>query len=221
MASTWNPFVTAFACAAVAFAVGVSVAQGLFNPQLGSTTQASEMMGRLFGIVAIPALIAGFLARRSAMPRSIGRIIVTYVATLIVVVAMYALSATQSFTQTGTKNASLKAKNASKDIMLSVDDYLRLLPKSELMERVREATKANDAVNHFSESWPTPTGNYSLFYLHRSRGAVVMCHLVVAADDAQATKAADDLFRGGIAGMKEKQEITLSLRQIEAEAASQ
>ena len=78
------------------------------------------------------------------------------------------------------------------------------------MERVREATRSKDAVNHFSESWPSAKGNYGLLYIHQSRGAVVSSHLVVAANDGEATRAADELLRGAIAGIREKQEISLS-----------
>lgn len=206
---TANPFLTAFACAAVTFAIGISVVLGL-SPQLASSAQASEALGRVFGIVAIPALVAGFLARRSATPWSVVRIVVVYVVALIVVAATQVPSAAPILSRTGTKDTSLKAKNASQDMMLTVDDYLLMLPKTEPMERVREATRAKDAVNHFRESWPTPTGNYELLYLHRSGGAIVTCQLIVAANEAEARRAADELFRGVMTGMREKQEMNLS-----------
>jgi hypothetical protein len=207
---TLSPLVTAFACAAVSFVIGISVVFGFLAPQLAGSAHASgRVLGVVAATVAIPALLAGFLARRSATPWSIARIVVVYVAALILVVAAQVVSQATNLAPTRTKD--LKAKNASKDMMLSVDDYLLMLPQTELMERVREATRAKDAVNLFQESWPTPTGDYRLLYLHRSKGAIVSCHLIVSPNGTEATKAADELFRGTMAGMTDKLDITLSI----------
>jgi len=172
-------------------------------------------MGRVLGTVAvtvaIPALIAGFLARRSATPWSIGRIVVAYVAALIVMAATQIVSLAPNPAQTGTKYASLKAKNASKDMMLSVDDYLLMLPKTEVMERVHEATRAKDAVNLFRESWPTPTGNYGLLYMHRSKGAVVRCQIDRGGNRDRGYKGSRRAIQGTIAGIREKLDIDLSI----------
>ena len=83
--STTKPFQKAFACAAVAFvAVVIVTIATLGVPQ--DSNVAPELLGRLFAAVAIPAVIAGFFARRSANVWSMGKIIAVYMLALVVVI---------------------------------------------------------------------------------------------------------------------------------------
>jgi hypothetical protein len=52
-----------------------------------NTDVVPEMLGRLFAYVLIPALVAGFFARRSAKSWSMWKIVGVYVLVLLIVVA--------------------------------------------------------------------------------------------------------------------------------------
>jgi hypothetical protein len=82
---TKMPFVKAFACAGIAFCIAI-VALLMFVGLPGPA--ASEAIGRLFAAVAVPALITGFFARRSAVVWPLWRIAATFVGIAIVVMAI-------------------------------------------------------------------------------------------------------------------------------------
>ncbi len=94
-----------------------------------------------------------------------------------------------------------QAKNATREMMVTVEDYVRLLPPGELASKVREATQAPAALNGFHESWPTRSGAYQLDSEHKSAGAVVSCYLTVAPTEELAQRAADESFHGWLAGV--------------------
>ena len=103
-----------------------------------------------------------------------------------------------------------KAKNASPKLLLTIEDYLRLLPAGEVADRVREATKAPDALNSFRENWPTTTGNYHLNFEHKSAGVVLTCFLTVATTAQEAQRVADESFEGWITGASKNNKIQVS-----------
>jgi hypothetical protein len=103
-----------------------------------------------------------------------------------------------------------KAKNASPQLLLTIEDYLRLLPTGEVADRVREATKAPDALNSFRENWPTTTGNYHLNFEHKSAGVVLTCFLTVATTAQEAQRVADESFEGWITGASKNNKIQVS-----------
>ena len=87
---TSKPFIKAFACAGVVFAMAIFATWALLGP-LNNSYDASRLAGRLFAVVVLAALVTGFFARRSAKAWSLARIIATYIGTLIVLVALYAI----------------------------------------------------------------------------------------------------------------------------------
>jgi hypothetical protein len=70
------PFVKPFACASVAFCIAIAALLMFVGP-LGPT--GGEAIGRLFAAVVVPALITGFLARRSAVTWPLWRIATTFI----------------------------------------------------------------------------------------------------------------------------------------------
>jgi hypothetical protein len=103
-----------------------------------------------------------------------------------------------------------KARNASPQILITVDDYLGLLPAGDPMDRVRQAAQAPNAFTRFRENWPTKTGNYHLNYEHKSAGAVVTCYLTVATSDQEAQRIASESFDGWISGLGKNNKIRIS-----------
>jgi hypothetical protein len=82
---TRMPFVKAFACACVAFCVAIAallMSVGLPGPAGG------EAIGRLFAAAAVPALITGFFARRSAVIWPFWRIAATFIGIAAIVMAI-------------------------------------------------------------------------------------------------------------------------------------
>jgi hypothetical protein len=82
---TRMPFVKAFACAGVAFCIAIATLLMFVGPP---GPASGEAMGRLFAAVAIPALITGFFARRSAVVWPPWRIAATFIGTAVIVVAI-------------------------------------------------------------------------------------------------------------------------------------
>jgi len=81
---TPRPFAKAFACAAVAFVVAViAVFSTLEVP--ASSYVGVKLLTRLILNVSVPALVAGFFARRSTKVWSIWKIIALYVLVLVIV----------------------------------------------------------------------------------------------------------------------------------------
>jgi hypothetical protein len=78
---TTRPFSKAFACAAVSFVLGVLA----LRMSVGPSTDAPEAMGYLFGIVVLPAIVTGFWASRSSAAWPVWRVIVAYIAMLVIV----------------------------------------------------------------------------------------------------------------------------------------
>lgn len=80
---TPRPFRKAFACAAVAFVVIAGAALAAFwlpnDPSVGS-----QLAGELVALVAIPALVVGFFARRSAKVWPMWKVAAWYIVVLVV-----------------------------------------------------------------------------------------------------------------------------------------
>src|SRR5262245_51800887 len=94
-----------------------------------------------------------------------------------------------------------KARNASQDLLLTVEDYLALLPAGDPINRVRTAAKAPNAFNSFRENWPTKTGNYHLNLVHKSAGVVLVCNLTVATSEEEAKHIVEESVAGWLSGM--------------------
>jgi hypothetical protein len=82
---TPRPFQKAFLCAAVAFVLIVAAAVATLGMPASGTEP--EMAGRLFAYVAIPAVIVGFFARRSAKVWPVWKIALIFVVVLIIALA--------------------------------------------------------------------------------------------------------------------------------------
>jgi len=89
---TVKPFQKAFTCAAVVFVV-VVVATLMLLGTPANPEYAGRLMGRLFAAVAIPALITGFFARRSANAWSTWRIVAIFTLVLVIFVAVQMIGA--------------------------------------------------------------------------------------------------------------------------------
>jgi TRAP-type uncharacterized transport system fused permease subunit len=79
---TVKPFQKAFACAGVVFVVVVVPTLMLLG------TNDGELIGELIAAVAIPALITGFFASRSAKAWSTWRIVAIFTLVLVICVAL-------------------------------------------------------------------------------------------------------------------------------------
>ena len=89
---TVKPYQRAFACAAAVFVV-VVVATLMLLGGPANPEYAGRLMGRLFAAVAIPALITGFFASRSAKAWSNWRIVAIFTVTLIIIVVVQMIGA--------------------------------------------------------------------------------------------------------------------------------
>ena len=126
---TANPFVKAFACAAIAFSIGISVALGLFNPRLDAFAEG-ELFGRLAGTVADPCRHNRVLRAPkcdSLVDRPHHRNVHRYPYPCRSVAGARHRAKCQADRN---DRSNPKAKNASLDMTLTVDDYLRVLPKN-------------------------------------------------------------------------------------------
>jgi hypothetical protein len=83
---TSRPFLKAFACAAVAFVVPVVAVLIAWGPP--KNNHAYDLLGQLFALTAVPAIITGFLAHRAKTAWSMVKIAVIYVLVLVVVVIL-------------------------------------------------------------------------------------------------------------------------------------
>jgi hypothetical protein len=81
---TSRPFLTAFLCAAVAFAVPIVAVLIAWGPP--KNNYAYELLGQLFALTAVPAIITGFLARRAKTSWSLVKIIGVYALVLVLVI---------------------------------------------------------------------------------------------------------------------------------------
>jgi hypothetical protein len=82
---TPKPFQKAFICAAVAFVV----IAGAAVMTLGTPKDPAELSGQLFAYVAIPAVLIGFLARRSPKVWSTFKITAWFVVVLLIVLSAH------------------------------------------------------------------------------------------------------------------------------------
>ncbi len=79
---TSRPFLKAFACAAVAFVVPIVVVLIAWGPPTGD--RAPNLIGQLFALTVLPAVITGVLARRAKTAWSTVKIALIYVFVLII-----------------------------------------------------------------------------------------------------------------------------------------
>jgi hypothetical protein len=84
---TTRPFAKAFACAAVAFVIGTTAIYAALRP----SSDPGRALGYLFATVAVPAVITGFLARRSSTAWLVWRIVITFVVALTLAAALQAV----------------------------------------------------------------------------------------------------------------------------------
>jgi hypothetical protein len=82
---TPNPFRKAFTCAVAAYVV---IYAGLWLG-FGAPADAAFIAGLIAGLVAVPAIIVGFWASKSAKDWSLFRIIVLYILFLAITAALY------------------------------------------------------------------------------------------------------------------------------------
>jgi hypothetical protein len=85
---TSRPFLKAFACAAVAFIVPIVAVLIAWGPPAGNG--AANLLGQLFALTFIPAIITGFIARRAKTAWSTMKIVVIYILILVVAVILLA-----------------------------------------------------------------------------------------------------------------------------------
>jgi Kef-type K+ transport system membrane component KefB len=83
-----RPFLTAFICAAVAFCFPVITVLIAWGPP---GNDGAFLLGFLFALTALPAVITGFLARRAKAAWSGKKIAVVYVIILIAVMLLYVI----------------------------------------------------------------------------------------------------------------------------------
>lgn len=83
---TSSPFLKAFACAAVAFVVPIVAALIAWGPP--KNNYAYNLLGQLFALTIVPAIITGFLARRAKTAWSMLKIAAVYVLVLVAVVIL-------------------------------------------------------------------------------------------------------------------------------------
>ena len=79
---TSRPFLKAFACAAVFFVVPIVVVLIAWGPP--KNDYAYNLLGQLFALTAVPAVITGVLARRAKTAWSMVKIVLIYVFVLII-----------------------------------------------------------------------------------------------------------------------------------------
>jgi hypothetical protein len=91
--TTRMPFVKAFACAGIAFCIAIAALLVFAGPP---GPMAGEAIGRLLAAVVVPALITGFLARRSAVTWPVWRIAATFIGIAVIVLAITVVGRTRT-----------------------------------------------------------------------------------------------------------------------------
>jgi len=83
---TSGPFPKAFICAAIAFVATILVVLIAWGPP--KNDYAYNLLGQLFALTVVPAIITGFIARRAKTAWSIMKIAFVYVLVLFAVVIL-------------------------------------------------------------------------------------------------------------------------------------
>lgn len=79
---TKRPYAKAFLCATIIFLIGLPALYA------GLGDNAINMTGQLAGVVILPALLTGFMARRAVRPWSMGKIASMFIFTALIIGAI-------------------------------------------------------------------------------------------------------------------------------------